>query len=339
MIVSNLTGGVTYYFVATAYDSALVEGPPSNEASFFASTNPTPVLAVVSSQYVNAMNVLIVTNHASDPTAPTKKLTYSLDPGAPNFMRINPTNGLLMWLAPFSAAGTTIPVTVRVTDNSVPPMSATQGFNVAVGHASELSVGAAAVSAGQSGTVPLTLASSIGVTNVLFILDFPNNQVSSVTVSSLAPSVATVTQSPVGSTHSTVTVKAVSGQVLQNLALVQVNFTAKANQHSSFVPVTVSGMNAVEVGGTPVPKSIGLSGRIVLIGPEPIVSAQLSTNGLPSIVVYGNSGANFAVDMKTNARVAGGWTTVTTGVLTNGVQTVTNITATGRLVLFRARTF
>jgi len=31
--VSNLISGVTYYFVVTAYNSADIEGPPSNETS------------------------------------------------------------------------------------------------------------------------------------------------------------------------------------------------------------------------------------------------------------------------------------------------------------------
>ena len=34
--VSNLISGVTYYFVVTAYNSAGVEGPPSNQASYTA---------------------------------------------------------------------------------------------------------------------------------------------------------------------------------------------------------------------------------------------------------------------------------------------------------------
>ena len=40
--VSNLTTGKTYYFVVTAYNKGLVDGPPSNEVSFVAGSSPTP---------------------------------------------------------------------------------------------------------------------------------------------------------------------------------------------------------------------------------------------------------------------------------------------------------
>src|SRR5437588_1435956 len=42
-LVSNLASGATYYFAVTAYNSASVESPPSNEASYTTpSATPTP---------------------------------------------------------------------------------------------------------------------------------------------------------------------------------------------------------------------------------------------------------------------------------------------------------
>src|SRR5581483_2859026 len=143
--VTNLTGGQTYYFAATAYNAANVESPPSNEASFVASTNPPPSLNPVNTQYVNALGRLLVTNKATTPNTVGRVYTYTLDPGAPTGMRINPSTGLLSWFAPMSAAGNSYAVTVHVTDNAVPPASTAQTLTVVVNHGLQLSLGPAVV--------------------------------------------------------------------------------------------------------------------------------------------------------------------------------------------------
>ena len=58
-------------------------------------------------------------------------LTFSLDPGAPLGASIGATNGILMWTpADFQTGSNSI--TVRVTDNSQPPLSDAKTFSVAV---------------------------------------------------------------------------------------------------------------------------------------------------------------------------------------------------------------
>ena len=58
-------------------------------------------------------------------------LTFSLGAGAAANASINPTNGIFVWTPTQSQAGTNA-FSVIVTDNGLPPLSATQSFSVAV---------------------------------------------------------------------------------------------------------------------------------------------------------------------------------------------------------------
>jgi hypothetical protein len=63
---------------------------------------------------------------------PAQTLTYSLDPGAPDGAAINPNNGLFIWTPTAVQTPSTNQVTVRVTDNGDPALSATQTFTITV---------------------------------------------------------------------------------------------------------------------------------------------------------------------------------------------------------------
>ena len=73
---------------------------------------------------------LTITNIATDPDA-GETLTFSLDPGAPAGASIGATNGVFVWTPADFQTGTN-DITVRVTDNGLPPLSATQSFTVIV---------------------------------------------------------------------------------------------------------------------------------------------------------------------------------------------------------------
>ncbi len=61
-----------------------------------------------------------------------KTLTYSLDPGFPTGASINSSNGVFTWTPTEAQGPGTYSITIRVTDNSAPPLSATNTFTVTV---------------------------------------------------------------------------------------------------------------------------------------------------------------------------------------------------------------
>ncbi|MGH7970028.1 MAG: LamG-like jellyroll fold domain-containing protein, partial [Limisphaerales bacterium] len=93
--------------------------------------NHPPVLAPVPDALILAGRTLMITNRASDPDQPAETLRWSLvnpPPGA----GINATTGLFAWRPAVESSPATNGVTVVVSDNGTPNMSATQVFSVLV---------------------------------------------------------------------------------------------------------------------------------------------------------------------------------------------------------------
>jgi hypothetical protein len=114
----------------------LDQGPPVSSAaqSFTVTvleTNSPPVLTSIPDRTIHAGIALTFPVSATDPDIPTNSLTYSLEPGAPAGANIS-ANGLFTFESSGADANTTNQITVRVTDDGVPPMSDTKFFNIAV---------------------------------------------------------------------------------------------------------------------------------------------------------------------------------------------------------------
>jgi hypothetical protein len=109
--------------------------------------NLPPVLSAIPNQSILAGRTLLVTNSASDPNVPPLPLSFSLSQ-APAGASIGSGSGVFAWRPMISQSPSTQSVVVAVSDNSLPPLSATQSFNVMVAqpaaptlHASTLSNG------------------------------------------------------------------------------------------------------------------------------------------------------------------------------------------------------
>jgi hypothetical protein len=109
---------------------------PTPGAFNAASPNRTPIIVNPGTQNVQAGQVLSFSVSANDPDQPVQTISYSLD-SAPQGASIGASSGLFSW-SPTSAQVGTSAVRVRVTDNGVPPLSATTDFNI-VGRAEQSS--------------------------------------------------------------------------------------------------------------------------------------------------------------------------------------------------------
>jgi hypothetical protein len=90
-----------------------------------------PTLAPIAERQINAGYSLTLTNVATDAQAPPQVLTFSLMTGPTN-AQLDPARGVFAWRPTVAQAATTNPVILKVSDNGVPPMSATQQFKVFV---------------------------------------------------------------------------------------------------------------------------------------------------------------------------------------------------------------
>jgi peptidoglycan hydrolase-like amidase len=95
-------------------------------------SNSPPVLAAIPDRTIHAGTTLTFTNSATDSDLPPNSLTYSLDPPAPANASVGLLTGIFQWPTTDTDAGTTNPITVRVSDNANPPMTDAKIFTVTV---------------------------------------------------------------------------------------------------------------------------------------------------------------------------------------------------------------
>ena len=128
---SNVTGFATtalWGLAATAHNNALASAATFDNVAL---PNAAPVLAANSNRTLTAGQTLTLTNLATDANSPPQTLTFNLL-AAPAGMTLNPTNGILSWRPTIAQSPTTNTISVVVTDNGTPPLSATNNFTVTV---------------------------------------------------------------------------------------------------------------------------------------------------------------------------------------------------------------
>src|SRR5213079_1923791 len=130
--------------------------------------NSAPVLTVPSDQTINELSTLVVTNTATDTDLPANTLTFALLSGPPG-VAVNPTTGVLTWTPTEAQGPSTNTITVKVTDNGTPALSATNSFTVVVNE----------VNSAPTLTVPsdqtINELSTLVVTNTAVDTDLPAN--------------------------------------------------------------------------------------------------------------------------------------------------------------------
>jgi len=125
---SSAFGGTTNVIRTVVTDSSGRTATNSFSVSVLQSNTP-PVLPVQTNRIVNELTTLTVTNTAADADLPTNSLSYSLT--APTGAAIS-TSGIITWTPTELQGPSTNTFVTIVTDNGVPPRSATNSFTVGV---------------------------------------------------------------------------------------------------------------------------------------------------------------------------------------------------------------
>ena len=93
--------------------------------------NSVPLLELTD-QILDEMVSWTFSAAAFDPDVPPQRLAYSLRPGSPADLTLNPTNGLLRWTPTETHGGTAYPITIDVTDDGIPSMAVSISISLAV---------------------------------------------------------------------------------------------------------------------------------------------------------------------------------------------------------------
>src|SRR5882672_5808953 len=95
--------------------------------------NAQPVLAAIGNRVIGEGSLLAFTATATDADIPANTLCFSLDTGSPPGATIGCGTGILTWTPSPGQAGTYL-ITVRATDNGLPPLSDSETITVLVFH-------------------------------------------------------------------------------------------------------------------------------------------------------------------------------------------------------------
>ena len=119
--------------------------PPKSASATFSvvvlpkSPNSPPVLSPIGDRIVHAGTTITLTNWASDPD-PGDDLSFSLDDASPSDAAIDVATGVFTWTTMEAESNTTNSITVQVTDDGEPPLTAAVSFAVVVRPRPTLSV-------------------------------------------------------------------------------------------------------------------------------------------------------------------------------------------------------
>jgi len=263
-----------------------------------------PLLAPIANYKISEGTLLLITNTAVDNNLPPKPLVFSLGAGAPTNAIIDPATGLFQWRPTATQAPSTNLISVVVTDNGVPPLSATQQFTVVVrpvGYEFVLSLGSTNVLVGKNASVPVALQSSLPLTNITAILQVPAANLTNLTLLGASPEVLSTLLQPLGANLYSLNLvlnPALSPGNLRTLA--QLGFLASPQTHSTIVPLVLPQLSGTQTDGSAASKPGTGNGRVFVIGREPLLDAWLGSNASRKLTLYGKPGASYELDYTTN---------------------------------------
>jgi hypothetical protein len=291
-----------------------------------------PVITPVSNQFVNVNQELLIANSAFSGDEP---VSFALAPNAPLGANLAP-NGIFTWDPACGQGSTTNLITVWATDSGNPALSNSMTFSVIVGDCVELSIGSSVMQAGQGACVPVSLRTTVGLTNLTFMLASPSGSLTNWTISSTNSAIASATVQEVASQPQFI-FEVQSGQVLQGASVIgSICMDTLSGAASAFVPLVVANIDAMASNNSPETNSISHEGRVVLIGPQALLEALPGTNPGPTLTLYGHPGASYDVLSTTSLIGGGSWSNWGTVTLSELFQVISLGSATNQMQFFRA---
>jgi hypothetical protein len=314
--------GHTYQFYSVSRDHVgNVEAATAvPQAAILLLPNQAPVLEPITNRLMAVGQALTITNRAADADV-GQQLTFSLAPGAPAGMTVNPTNGVLTWTPVCVQGGSSNVITVLATDDGCGSLSSAQSFAVFVTECLQTGLGNTVGAAGGGGCVPVSLESSFGLTNFIFTVSVPPGRFTNFTVNALAPEVGSATVVSLGTTQAVVTLVPQPGQLLRGpKQFAEVCFSLLPNQTSAFVRMEVKDILGLRENGTPIGNTSGQPGRTVVVSEHPLLECVHGTSGQPNLLLYARPGWTCAIEERASVQPGVVWSETARLTVTNLVS-------------------
>jgi hypothetical protein len=201
-------------------------------------------------------------------------------------------------------------------------LSTSQTFVITVLDYLQLALGETNLQGGQTASIPVSLASNDGVTNLLFTVQVPENLLTNWTLAATAPQLGTATLQDFV-TNILITLNATPGQSLQGTQqLSTLTFSAVTNAVSGFITLPITSVTAIKPGGAGYSNYLAQAGTVILVQNEPLLSASLGADLSRSLKLYGKLGVDYQLMFNTNLTDPSGWQILLDYTQTNGVITL-----------------
>ncbi|MCC6820107.1 MAG: hypothetical protein IT579_05185, partial [Verrucomicrobia subdivision 3 bacterium] len=302
-------------------------------------TNAPPVLEPIADQVVEANQALVLTNFARDFVLPGEELEFSLlsAPAGACIQNLSSTNAVFFWVPACAQGGTTNIVIVQVSDHGTPPLTATQSFLVTVPDCVQVSLGRAVVRAGDRVSVPVELLATVALSNVVFQATYPAERFTNATllINPQQVAAAPLFHQP-GTGLLEVSLEFQTNHTLRlSTNAATLGFTTFSNQSSAFVWLTLPDVAAQRFDGSVVTNAYGLSGRVVVVGEEPLLEALRAPSNQVLLLQYAPPNSSIELQWTTNV-AGGGWQPLPPVTQTNLVQEAGQFTPSAPALFFRA---
>ncbi len=289
--------------------------------------NSAPTLGATTNRVVNELQTIRFQALATDADLPANGLTFSLI-APPQGASMSPS-GFFTWTPSRLQGPSTNLIQFKVTDNGVPPMSATQSFTVVVRDSEgdfDLKADNLVAQLAPELSSTLSINSGLDLSSISFDLNANSDRLENVSIEPLIPELASATLTPASATSFNVHLVAGNGELLQgNRPIANLTFNAGTNLHSEIITLLPRNITATRSSGAAVPQANGIPGRLILIGLEPVLEAS---KGTPvSLKLYGIPNHNYTLEQKPDITPAVPWKPILQYTQTNlfqGLQIVTN---------------
>ena len=189
--------------------------------------------------------------------------------------------------------------------------------------------------AGQTGSVPVIVFTTVPVTNVTFVFTVTPDRLGSFALAPPAPPLALATLQPLAGDQFQVRLGTLPGLSLAGeQAVSALRFIAAPGQSSAFVPLAVSDVSGTQNTGQPVPRTAGNDGRVVYLGAEPLLEL-LRHEPQCRLLLFGRPAPSYTVESTLNLTPGVTWTPLWTGPSSNLVE-VFLLAPTNQAQFFRA---
>ena len=333
LAITGLPPGAVIHFQAVAQNSS---GTSFGGDLTFVTPAAGPVLAAAPDQFINVGSTLFVTNSVAEANGAAGPFTFSLGTGAPSGASITP-NGVFEWIPACEQGSSTNLITVWASGSGTPALSNSVSFAVVVGSCVRVTIGSSVTLIGNAGSVPVSLYSTVSVTNVNFSIAtlygrFANWEAAAGNLDKVS---ATTQASDPANPRFNFAVQ--SGRALLGASsLGTISFQVLPAGESAFAPLVVNQIATMAADSTLAAADFGQSGRVVLIAGQPLLELSLTNSLTPVLTLYGNPGSNYVVQCANSLLASGTWTPYTNLTLAGPAQIINPGSLTNQVGFFRA---